>query len=91
MRGGRIEAALGQEPTFQVAEFRCKAGAQHVIFKRPRLHARLASPGGSATGGHLANLLGARSCARMRVLNEDLMIAIRELDAKRLDLSQPCR
>ena len=74
-----------------MAEFRCKAGAQHVIFKRPTLHARLASPGGGATGGRLANLLGAGSCARMRVLNEDLMIAIRALDAKRPGLSQPCR
>ena len=71
-----------------MAEFRCKAGAQHVIFKRPRLHARLASPGGGATGGRLANLLGAGSCARMRVLNQDLMIAIRALDAKRPDLHQ---
>jgi hypothetical protein len=39
-----------------------------------RLHARLASPGGGAAGGRLANLLGAGSCARMRVLNEDLMM-----------------
>src|SRR5260370_18733138 len=36
----------------------------------------------------LANLLGAGSCARMRVLNEDLMIAIRALDAKRPGLRQ---
>jgi hypothetical protein len=68
-----------------------EAGAQHVIFKRTKTSARLASPGGGATGGHLANLLGAGSCARMRVLNEDLMIAIRALDAKRPDWSQPCR
>jgi hypothetical protein len=38
----------------------------HVIFKRPRLRARLA--GGGATGGHLTNLLGRwKLCENARV------------------------
>src|SRR5260370_37041161 len=45
-------------------------------------------PTAAPRAARLANLLVAGRCARMRVLNEDLMIAIRALDAKRPGLRQ---